>query len=265
TGDLDGDGRPDLIVGFVSEQLAVDPGSVVAYSGLDRSVLFSLTGQGPYDDFGRSVATGLLDGDGNADIVVGSKYGAVGNPDPTLVETYSGLDGSNLWMMPWPAGESASPRIDRVWTGDFDGDARDDVALSIDSGGSFLAHLYLLSGVDGSTLAILSEPSVPIRDGCVGVGRFDGDAIDDLLVADRYAMQSVLALSGADYSVLREFAWPRPAASAPVTPPSVAGDVDGDGIDDVVFGWSDGPPTHAGQAFVYSGTDGTLLFPWSGS
>lgn len=264
TGDVDGDSHPDIVVGLANDAGPWPFGAVVAYSGRDGSVLFTQAGQGRYDRFGYSVATGDLNGDGCSDIVVGTDYGAVSNPSPTLVEAYSGRDGSRLWAMPWPVGESASARLYPVWTGDFDGDTRDDVAITMDSGGAYPTHLYLVSGVDGTVLAMLSEPAVPAYGRCVGVGRFDSDAIDDLLIADGYAIQPVQLISGAHHALIRTLPWPRPPAASPATPPALAGDVNRDGIDDVVFGWVDGPPMYTGTAIVYSGADGSTLHTWVG-
>lgn len=80
-GDLNEDGRADVVVGAhrhdalstMTNKKMKDAGAVYAYSGIDGSLLFKVSGQAKGDWLGYSVASGEdLDNDGDADIVAGA-------------------------------------------------------------------------------------------------------------------------------------------------------------------------------------------------
>ena len=78
-GDVNGDGRADLIVGASGDDnKGDDSGSARVLSGLDSSTLFTFNGDSAGDRFGSSVSgLGDLNGDGIGDFVVGG-YGGTG-------------------------------------------------------------------------------------------------------------------------------------------------------------------------------------------
>lgn len=73
-GDVNGDGYADVIVTAPERTLGTGGfGSARAFSGLDGSALFNLSGNGLFDRFGESLATGAdLDGDQRPDFAIGS-------------------------------------------------------------------------------------------------------------------------------------------------------------------------------------------------
>lgn len=86
-GDVNADGFDDIIIG-------ADHGggpNVVVFSGLDGKQLYNFFAYDPRFIGGVRVATGDVNGDGNADIICGS--GPAGGPNVTV---YSGVDGSRI-------------------------------------------------------------------------------------------------------------------------------------------------------------------------
>ena len=77
-GDVNGDGKADVAVGALYEDVGgnADQGRAYVFSGADGSLLFTLDTPNPqpYVYFGRSVVVGDVNGDGKGDVAVGA-YG----------------------------------------------------------------------------------------------------------------------------------------------------------------------------------------------
>ncbi len=135
-GDIDGDGLGDLVVGAPGE--GAERGRVHVFYG-DRDAVVTagvvLVGE-PGSGFGSAVATGDIDGDGFADVVVGAPGEArvhVFRGDAGGVETEAAvIDGPELEFGREVAGG-----------GDVDGDGYGDIAVTS------RAHAYLFRGNGG--------------------------------------------------------------------------------------------------------------------
>lgn len=99
TGDVNGDGKVDIIVGSANEKVGgnIAQGRVYVFSGVDGSLLRALNTPNPETQayFGSTVATGDVNGDGKADIIVGSPHDTE-DASQGHVYVFSGADGSLL-------------------------------------------------------------------------------------------------------------------------------------------------------------------------
>ena len=130
--DLDGDGRPDLVVGapFAADAGGAKVGGAWVLSSASGRELFHWEGTDRRGGFGGVVAAaGDLDGDGKGEIVVA----APGTEDQTRtlpgeLRIYSGATGKELrhWSGSQP-GELFGRMV--VAAGDLDGDAVEDLAI----------------------------------------------------------------------------------------------------------------------------------------
>jgi len=206
--------------------------------------LFVLQGGKAGDNLGYSVAgTGDLNDDGIPDLVVGVP-GADPNglTDAGAVAAYSGLDGSPIWSHD---GSRSSAFLGTVVVaiGDVDQDTVPDVVAAAPASlgpTGIDGYVQVLSGVDGSVIRQI-DPNAGedlFGIGLAAVGDVDGDLVDDFLVGvpGRGGSAPGLArlISGADGQVIRTLAAPG-SELAFGRAVAAAGDVDGDGVDDVVY------------------------------
>lgn len=284
-GDVDGDGQPDVLVGAYDylEQLpriwggeaSPTPGYVQVFSGRDGSCLHAFVGKDADHAFGASVAfAGDVDGDGHADVLVGSPYLSMSLvrlvlgeflAKPGAVQVFSGADGSVLGTLRGPEREALFG-----WSvaglGDVDGDGRPDVVVSsgdLDGPGRVL----VLSVRDGRILHRFDlEPGTGGTNAVAAAGDVDGDGVPDLVYGARGASREFRDAGVARVVSLATgktlWTW-RGADPYDYFGESVAGigDVNGDGTPDLLVGATGveraGP--HAGAAYVYSGRDGSEL------
>ncbi|MCA9773879.1 MAG: FG-GAP repeat protein [Myxococcales bacterium] len=157
-------------------------------------------------------------------------------------------------------------RLSVAAMGDYDGDGLTEYGIAtLPFNGSTASTLTIHDGATGVAVVSGFVDSYTSRiEHLVPLGDIDGDAISDFAVSNSDANGSrgrVAVRSGADLSLLYSY---EGAASGDGLGQGLddAGDVDGDGVDDIVAGepYHDGPiDANMGRIWVYSGATGAVL------
>ena len=266
-GDVDGDGLGDLLFGLPwSDEDAPDGGRAFLLLGstlvgggaigLDSAdVVF----QGTVEDaeYGRWVASaGDVDGDGLDDVVIGTwEYS-----DGSVVALASSLELGGVYDLGQPDVELAETRLGGASHGDFDGDGLADLLVTPFLDGD--AHVVFGSTLVGggvlteSDLDVSFPPEVELDgagEAATAIGDFDGDGLDDLVVGapfhdagfapddDRgkaYVMLGSTIAAGGTFPLASsdaQFVGGFPGMKCGWSV-SGAGDMNGDGRDDLLVG-----------------------------
>jgi hypothetical protein len=281
-GDVNGDGYDDVIVGAEGYDNGLeDEGRVFVFygsaGGLSQTPNWTAHSMQRYAYFGASVASaGDVNGDGYDDVIIGALFYA---EDRGKAFVFHGSPGGLSQAPNWKAG----PNQDHAYfyhvasAGDVNGDSYDDVIVGAggysngqhEEGGAFVFH--------GSPDGLSTTPNWTAESNqesgyferVASAGDVNGDGFDDVVVGaggydhgqtdegkafvfhgsagglshtPNWTGESNQALAGFGYSV------------------AGAGDVNGDGYDDVIVGASgyDHGQTGEGLAFVFNGSEGGL-------
>jgi hypothetical protein len=271
-GDVDGDGRPDIAVGAPEDGfvLGTGEGFVRIYSGMSGAVIRTLHGTVAQEMFGSAAAgLGDVNGDGRADIAVGSPVHPGGGDARGLVQVFSGWNGSLLWSA---GGQVNGDRHGSVVAaaGDMNLDGISEViagSREASGGGTARGRVEVYDGLSGAPLHTLTGSSNNQRLGLsvAGVGDVNGDGRADFAIASLNG--GVRIHSGLNASILRTFTAP---ALDDVFGASLAGigDLTGDGIRELLVGATDDGNIFGigtGYVHVYNLASGALVRTLTGS
>jgi len=258
-GDWNGDGKDEIAVGAPGQKGIVplpcvfppcppDPvwGRVFVFSGADGALVRKFTPPEETLLFGFAmVSLGDLNGDGHADLAVGSPVYAhhVGR-----VYALSGADGSQLWKA-MEGGAGADPRQPiasfgqaLAASGDLDGDGKRDLVVGApffdDGSAKFAGKVFVLSGASGSEIRTHLTPAATAENrfgiAVAVLGDENGDGKDDYAVGDHLAAK-VHLFSGADGTSLGDISSPVGGDFFGFSLAAVS-DYDGDGKNDFWVG-----------------------------
>ncbi|MCB9686157.1 MAG: FG-GAP repeat protein [Alphaproteobacteria bacterium] len=284
-GDVNGDGYDDVVVGaWRYDNGQTDEGGAALYlgtaAGLSTAPAWSAQSNQASANLGHSVASaGDVNGDGYDDVVVGAHFYDHGQTDEGAAFVYlgsaTGLSAAAAWSaesdqaFAYFGGSVAS-------AGDVNGDGYDDVVVGARQywngngqtweGGAFL---YLGSGVGlSATSAWTAESSQAFAyfgSSVASAGDVNGDGYDDVIVgADSFDDGEVdegaaFLYLGSASGLSATPAWSAESDQASAhfgSSVASAGDVNGDGYDDVIVGAHgfDNGHIDEGAAFVYLGS-----------
>ncbi len=261
-GDTNCDGIPDVVASGPSAK-----GVAYIYSGREGRVLHVFHSVNPQESFGNHIsAAGDVDGDGCADIIVGSP-GTPGKPkSPGHAYVYSGKSGALLLAL---AGERSGDEFGSTVAGYSRGNEHYLVVGAPHAGKTHHGRVYVYSGAPPALRFTIDADATGVALGAMFVsvpGDVDGDGIADIYAADwsnnarGVSTGRVCVYSGRTGERLLTLTGETEGEGFG-TSPAVAGDVDADGHADLIVGaWQYGKAAlSGGRAYLYSGREGRLL------
>jgi len=222
-GDLDGDGKPDLVIANNGgSQLSIyknisTPGNIAFAARVDIN-----TGTNPY-----GIAIGDMDGDGKADLVVTTE--GTSSALSVLLNTSSG----GVMSFGAPVNYATLNGSFIVAIGDLDGDGKPDLA-AVDGGQPNSVLVLRNTGSPGSlsfgTAQNFATGSYPV---CITLSDVDGDGKPDMVTSDRFGNTvSVLRNTGSVGAIAFDGNKDYAVGVGPIY--VAVGDLDGDGRPDIV-------------------------------
>jgi cysteine-rich repeat protein len=188
-GDIDGDGKNDVIVGAPDEGAGV----IRAYRSLGATGLdptpTSVTGAAATERLGAALAVADIDGDGRADIVAGAPHASTqAGAAVVFAGSPAGLSSTKLWSA---TGKAAAGRFgDSVAAADITGDGSPDVIVGEPSAGSGAVHVFTnkANGLAKAPGTSLVHGTTGARFGtALAVGDINGDTRADLVIGAPFA------------------------------------------------------------------------------
>ncbi len=290
-GDVNGDGYDDILVGASQYYNNFDlfEGWAFVYhgsaSGLNTTAAWSAEGGQMYAYFGSAVSTaGDVNNDGYDDIIVGAYGYSNGQSGEGRTFVYhgsaTGLSAASTWTAESDqAGASFGIAVDTA--GDVNGDGYDDVVIGAtgydnnqtDEGRAYVYH-GSASGLNTTAAwtAESDQASAQMGNAVGTAGDVNGDGYDDVIIGayfyDNGQTDEGLAYafygSASGLSASADWTVESDQASANFgTSLGTAGDVNGDGTDDVIVGspFYDNGESDEGRAYVFLGSGSGMTAP----
>jgi len=187
-GDVNYDGFDDIIVGaWRNDGGSIEVGRAYVFSGQTGDTLYVFTGEGPFDNFGRSVASaGDVNNDGFDDLIVGAYRNDAGGENAGRAYVFSGLNGDTIHVFTGEASFDAFG-YSVASAGDLNNDGFDDLIVGAylsSASGPKAGRVYVFSGQTGDTIYVFSGETHSDGFGysVASAGDVNNDSISDVIV-----------------------------------------------------------------------------------
>ena len=227
-GDLDGDGRPDLVTNYVSNNRVViwrNIGNInnINFTGVSTS---TSTGTSPI-----SIAIGDMDGDGKPDLITANNYGSgLGGNSVSILRNTSSITFFSF-APKVDIGTGAAPQS--VAIGDLNGDGKLDIAIA-NYGNNTVSLFANTSSIDTLGFAPKIDFTTGSNPTQVTIGDINGDGKPDLATSNS-GSNTVSILRNIGNSSTISF-YNKVDFTTSSSPNSVAiGDINGDGKPDLAL------------------------------
>ncbi|MHC5005810.1 MAG: integrin alpha, partial [Planctomycetota bacterium] len=269
-GDVNLDGHADVIAGAPFHNSK--RGRAYVYSGADGQELFRKLGSGNGDQLGYAVSGGVdFNDDGHDDVVFAAPWNDDAAKNAGQVQVYSGANGRRIGAL---LGERKNDRFGTsvAALANVDGDGSGDFVVGApmnDDSGKNAGKVYVYSGSDRSLLYTRTGMRAGDQFGrsVAAAGLVDANDRDDFVVGAPLFDKTGASNSGRVFLYSGHTGgqlWAKNGQAANDRSGwsvAGAGDVDGDGVDDILVGayLHDTAGVNAGRAYIRSGVNGAAL------
>lgn len=261
-GDINGDGYSDVITSAYG--ISAFTGKAYVYHGgavMNSTADITLTGESTLNYFGKSVSSaGDINGDGFSDIIIGA-YGNNSNSGKMYV--YFGESSMDTIAEVTITGETASSNFGNSVSsgGDINGDGYTDILVGANGYGSYTGRAYcydyFMKGEIIPDLTMNGSGVISLGKSVASAGDVNGDGYPDLVVGapdyNTSAGRAYILFGGFSMDNIADLTMTGEAASNFFgSSVSSAGDVNGDGFQDVIVG-AKGYNTNLGRSYIFFG------------